>query len=117
LGRVFAGTANRGIFRSAQAERFPPLVFGLEQNYPNPFFSASTTKPITTIEFTLSNPSAATLKVYDMLGAEVTTLMRSELPAGRHTVQWNAEGMPNGVYFYRLQAGGSVQTKKLVVVK
>jgi hypothetical protein len=88
-----------------------PTSFLLEQNYPNPF------NPSTKIQFTLSHSGYVTLKVYNTLGAEVATLVAENLSAGEHTVEWNASGLAGGVYFYRLQAGATVQTKKLVVLK
>jgi hypothetical protein len=89
-----------------------PKVFALLQNYPNPF------NPTTTIEFTLAKNSNATLKVYDLLGREVATLVNSEMRAGvLHQVQFDGSKFASGVYFYRLEAGENVQVKKLMLVK
>jgi hypothetical protein len=88
-----------------------PEHFSLSQNYPNPF------NPVTTIQFSLPSKSFASLKIFDVLGKEVTILISEELPAGEYSRQWNGAGLPSGVYFYRLQSGSFVQTKKLVLLK
>ncbi|HCV41879.1 MAG TPA: hypothetical protein DGH68_00220, partial [Bacteroidetes bacterium] len=83
----------------------------LFQNYPNPF------NPTTAISYQLTAQSFATLKVNDVLGREVATLINEVKPPGTYTVQWDASGVTSGVYFYRLEAGGFVSTKKLLIVK
>lgn len=83
----------------------------LDQNYPNPF------NPTTAISFSLPARSYVTLKVFDVLGREVSTLASEELPAGRHTKQWKPESLSSGVYFYRLQADSFVETKKAIFVR
>jgi len=88
-----------------------PAGFVLGQNYPNPF------NPITTIKYSLPERSYVEIKVLDMLGREVATLSNEEKQAGSYTVQWNANGVASGVYFYRLQAGEFHETKKLVLQK
>jgi hypothetical protein len=89
-----------------------PLKFALNQNYPNPF------NPRTTIEFALPTSAFVTLKVYDLLGREVATLVAEKQSAGIHKFSWDATGIGSGVYFYRLTAeNGFVQTRKLVVLK
>jgi len=85
--------------------------FKLSQNYPNPF------NPTTNISFTLISKSFVSLKVFDMLGHEVATLVNEQKPAGTYTQKWNAASMPSGVYFYRLQAGSLTETKKLILLK
>jgi hypothetical protein len=85
--------------------------FVLSQNYPNPF------NPITTISFDLSSRLLVSLKVFDLLGKEVSSLVSEELNAGSYTRQWNAADIPSGVYFYRLQAGNFNETKKLMLLK
>lgn len=92
-------------------EQQVPLTFGLEQNYPNPF------NPTTNFQFTIVNLQFVSLKLYDVLGREVSTLVREEKPAGIYTVTWDASSMPSGVYFARLQTGSSVETRKLVLMK
>ncbi len=88
-----------------------PLTFALRQNYPNPF------NPSTTIAFELPSRSLVSLKIFDLLGREVSTIVSGELQAGTYTRQWNAATMSSGVYFYRLQAGSFIETKKLLLLK
>ena len=88
-----------------------PDHFALSQNYPNPF------NPTTMISFDLPLRTYVSLKVFDVLGREVSTIDSGEFQAGTYTRQWNASAFAGGVYFYRMQAGKFVQTKKLVVVK
>jgi aminopeptidase N len=88
-----------------------PLQFSLEQNYPNPF------NPSTTIEYTIPESGIVTLKIYDVLGKEVATLVNGQNDAGKHKVEFDATGFNSGVYFYRIENGSSVETKKLVLLK
>jgi hypothetical protein len=88
-----------------------PEVFSLAQNYPNPF------NPSTAISYQLSAVSQVTLKVFDALGREVATLVEAQQSAGRYKVTFDASNLTSGTYFYRLQAGNSVDTKKLLLVK
>ena len=88
-----------------------PKEFRLEQNYPNPF------NPTTTIQFALPKRSAVTLKLFDILGREVATLVDEELQAGEYKVIFEAEALPSGVYFYRIQTEGLVKTRKLTLLK
>ncbi len=88
-----------------------PKKFGLSQNYPNPF------NPVTVIEFGL--PSAATVKldIFNILGRRVDRLVNEQLSAGYHQVFWDASQKASGVYFYRLEAGDFVETKKMLLLK
>lgn len=95
----------------AVVERNLPAHFELFDNYPNPF------NPSTTISYQLPVNSIVTLKVYDVLGREVSTLVEGRENAGSHQVILNASTLLSGVYFYRLQAGSFVQTKKLLLLK
>jgi len=88
-----------------------PNEYNLMQNYPNPF------NPTTTINYSLQMSSVTTLKVYDVLGREVKTLVNERQTAGLHSVTFNAENFPSGVYFYKLSAGKFVETRKLVLIK
>jgi hypothetical protein len=95
-----------------------PLYFQLQQNYPNPF------NPTTTIKFSVGSasgrmgePARTTLKVYDVLGREVVTLVDEPKHPGAYTVTWDASTVPSGVYFVRLTAGSFSQTRKAVVMK
>lgn len=85
--------------------------FLLEQNYPNPF------NPSTTIQYQIPESGLVTLKIYDLLGKEIITLVNKELIAGKHEADFNASGFNSGVYFYRLQAGSFIETKKMVLMK
>jgi hypothetical protein len=88
-----------------------PTEFFLGQNYPNPF------NPTTTFSFSLPSTSFVTLKIFDVAGREVTTLVSATMHAGSYTRQWNALNMPGGVYFYRMQAGSFTDTKNLILLK
>jgi len=86
-------------------------IYNLEQNYPNPF------NPSTVISYQLPVTSKVVLKVYDVLGNEVATLVNEEKSSGNYEVEFNASGLTSGIYFYQLQAGSFVETKKMVLLK
>ncbi len=88
-----------------------PEGFELSQNYPNPF------NPTTNIQFTLQQAGNVSLKVFNMLGQEVATLVNGRVSAGVQTVQFDASNLASGVYIYRLQAGSKVQTNKMLLIK
>ena len=88
-----------------------PDAFHLDQNYPNPF------NPTTDISFRLSANSEVSLKVYDMLGREVAVLVDGRLNAGAHSVTFNASGLSSGVYFYQINVGGKLLTRKMLLLK
>ena len=93
-----------------------PEEFALHQNFPNPF------NPITSLRYDLPEQAWVTLRVYDLLGREVTQLVNSVQDAGYRSVQWNATdsfGKPvsAGVYLYQIRAGEFVQTRKMVLLK
>jgi hypothetical protein len=88
-----------------------PATSTLLQNYPNPF------NPRTSIKFTLHTSVFASLKVYDVLGRQVGTLVNEALPSGEYSRTWDASNMPSGVYYYRLQAGSLLLVRKMLVVK
>jgi len=85
--------------------------FTLSQNYPNPF------NPSTSIQYTVGSPHYVTLKVYDVLGNEVATLVNEEKPSGSYELEFDAEKLSSGVYYYRLKAGEFIQTKKMILLK
>lgn len=91
--------------------RVLPVKFALGQNYPNPF------NPSTVIGYSLPAESQVKITVFDVLGRAVATLADGMQPAGEKSVSWDASSMPTGIYFYRLQAGDFVQTKKLVLIR
>ncbi len=88
-----------------------PKEFKLEQNYPNPF------NPTTTIQYQLPADAKVTLKIYDVLGSEVTTLVNEDQDAGYKEVKFNATNLASGMYIYRLTANKYVSIKKMMVVK
>ncbi|MEK7249171.1 MAG: T9SS type A sorting domain-containing protein, partial [Bacteroidota bacterium] len=88
-----------------------PLGFELKQNYPNPF------NPSTTMSFVIGHSSFASLRVFDILGREIATLVNEELGAGNYNVTFDARNLPGGTYFYTLKSGEFAQTKKLLILK
>ena len=85
--------------------------YHLFQNYPNPF------NPATTIRFSLPQREHVTLKIFDLLGKEVATLIEEDLDPGEHAVVFDGNGLSSGVYLYHLQAGSFVERKKLVLLR
>ena len=101
---------------SVEAENTIPVEFDLSQNYPNPF------NPTTRIAYSLPENSFVTLKIYDMLGREVKTLVNQDMKAGKITVDWNSDDnsgrkVASGVYIYRITAGNFVSSKKMMLIK
>jgi hypothetical protein len=88
-----------------------PTEFALEQNYPNPF------NPSTTFRYSIQTQSKVVIKVFDILGNEIATLMDEEKSVGTYELTWNAANLPSGVYFYQLKAGSFVETKKMLLLK
>jgi len=110
--RVLIFSPHSEIQVASEIELENPLEYRLSQNYPNPF------NPSTTIEFRLGESSIVTLKVFDVLGREVATLVNNQkLSAGVQNVQFDATSLASGVYIYRLEAGGFSQTRKMMLVK
>lgn len=100
-----------GYATATAAKQTVPGVYRLDQNIPNPF------NPTTTIRYAVPRPARVTLRVFDVGGREVATLVDGEQAAGVHEVRWNAAGLASGVYFYRLRSDGFTKTKKLVLLK
>jgi len=98
---------------TAVSEETPSVVknYELMQNYPNPF------NPSTTIKFAMVKSGHATIKVYDVLGREVSTLLNEELSAGQHQVNFNASSLSSGVYYYTLKTGDFTSTRKMMLIK
>jgi mannose/cellobiose epimerase-like protein (N-acyl-D-glucosamine 2-epimerase family) len=88
-----------------------PVQFKLNQNYPNPF------NPTTTISYSIAKSGKVSLKVYDLLGREVTTLINEDQAAGDYRVTFNAGNLSSGVYFYTMQAGNFSESRKLILLK
>jgi photosystem II stability/assembly factor-like uncharacterized protein len=129
LYAVFFSDANRGVIAGESGtilrttagnvptiviqnrESYSPVEFGLAQNYPNPFNAT------TNLEFWISEFEIVTLRVYDMLGREIATLVEQEVTPGRYRIRFDAGGLSSGVYYYRLEAGGISITKKFIVLR
>jgi len=88
-----------------------PTEFSLSQNYPNPF------NPITTISYAIPVFQNVELKVYDILGKEVATLVNKEQQSGIYEVQFNSKELASGIYFYQIRVGSFVESKKMILLK
>lgn len=88
-----------------------PVGYSLSQNYPNPF------NPVTQISFNIPKQLFTRLVIYDQLGRERSVLVNSQLSPGSYKVEWDASNYPSGVYFYKIQAGDFIETKKMVTIK
>ncbi len=101
----------RGV-SSVDTRGFTPVEFELSQNYPNPF------NPTTKIDFGIRKAGKVQVKVYDMLGREVATLVDKNMNPGKHTVQFDATNLASGVYIYRIMASGEfTAVKKMVLIR
>ncbi|MDP1677737.1 MAG: S8 family serine peptidase [Bacteroidota bacterium] len=94
-----------------EAQSQQPFTFSLEQNYPNPF------NPTTTIQFTVPLASKVILKVYDMLGREISMLINTEQQSGIYNIQFDASKLSSGIYFYRISSGSFTDIKKMMLIK
>lgn len=88
-----------------------PTEFKLEQNYPNPF------NPTTKIKFAVPERSNVLIKIYDILGSEVKTLVNKEMEVGRYDVEFNAGGYSSGIYLFRMEAGSYINIKKMILLR
>jgi hypothetical protein len=101
-----------GITNTEDDENLIPEMFLLTQNFPNPF------NPSTTIQYSIPQRSNVTMKVYDVLGNEIAILVNEEKSAGVYEVEFSDKGgSASGVYFYKLQAGNFIETKKMLMIK
>ncbi len=100
-----------GILTGVEDEEGIPEVFSLSQNYPNPF------NPSTVIKYSLPEKSNVSIKIYDMLGQEVATLVNEVKNAGTYQVNFDASGLTSGMYIYKIQAGDYVSSKKMMLLK
>lgn len=96
---------------TAESDRNAPMELSLSQNYPNPF------NGISNFELAIVNLSHVELRVYDLLGREIATLVNESMQPGLHRIRWNSDSSPSGVYFARMQVGGFVEMRKVVLVK
>jgi plastocyanin len=110
-GVGMAGTITVLSTTSVYGKTNTPLSFQLFQNYPNPF------NPSTTIEYYIAEHSFVLLKIYNIIGTEITTLVSEIKPAGFFKASFNANELASGVYFYRLQAGNFSEVKKMILSK
>jgi Secretion system C-terminal sorting domain len=105
-------TTNGGItFIGKENNILNPQEFILSQNYPNPF------NPVTTINYSIPKQSNVKIKVYNILGKEILTLVNETKPQGNYSVEFNANNLSSGVYFYRLSSGQFLQVKKMLLIK
>ncbi|GEM_PF-1424201 len=111
IGAIIDGVTYGTVLAVKEHPAETPVSFALYQNYPNPF------NPTTRFQFTLAESRLVSLKVYDVLGREIATLVHEKKNAGNYSLQWYAGSYPSGVYFYRIQAGSFSQTKKMVLLK
>ena len=88
-----------------------PVSFSLGQNYPNPF------NPVSRISYSLPYPSLVKLKVFDLLGNEIATLVNEEQSAGKYEIEFNGSNLASGIYFYRIIAGDYTAVKKMLLLK
>ena len=117
---IFAGTKGNGIWRRPLSEMIAfieqtsskiPSQYSLEQNYPNHF------NPSTKISFSIPNSEYVTLKVYDVLGKEIATLVNEQLDAGSYFYNFDASKLTSGVYFYILRTNNFCEEKKMILAK
>jgi hypothetical protein len=113
---LYAGTGGEGVYYLSDPSNdveneSNPKGFKLHSNFPNPF------NPSTRIIYQIPEMSYVTLKVYDVLGNEIEILVNEEKATGSYELTWYAENLPSGVYFYQLQAGEFIQTKKMLLLK
>ena len=98
-------------FTGVEENKIQLNKFALNQNYPNPF------NPETVISWQLAIRSQVSLKVFDVLGNEVSTLANEEMEAGIHRISFNGENLASGIYFYQLKTNGFIQNRKMILLK
>ena len=108
---LIAEELHRPVNQPKAEDYLVPASFELKQNYPNPF------NPSTTIEYSIPKVANVTLKIFDVLGKEVATLVNESKSAGTYIINWNASNYSSGLYFYRINAGSFTETKKMFLVK
>jgi hypothetical protein len=116
---IYAGTTGASVWKRPLAELVGinnigntiPKSFYLYQNYPNPF------NPTTKIKFNIPKSSFTSIKIYNILGAQIAILLNKQLQPGSYEVEWNASNYPSGVYYYKLNSGDYIETKKMILIK
>jgi hypothetical protein len=116
---IYAGLSGNSVWKRSLTEIIGiqnisseiPSSFSLSQNYPNPF------NPTTNIEFAIAKSGFVSLKVYDILGKEASTLVNNSLAAGKYKVDFNASNLTSGIYFYKLSSEGFSDVKRMVLIK
>jgi hypothetical protein len=98
-------------YKGAIPDDMLPSAFGLFQNFPNPFNAQ------TTIKYALPKASKIAVEVYDLMGRKVETIFEGLRPAGYHSITWNSDDNSSGVYFYKIQAGEFVDSRKILLIK
>jgi hypothetical protein len=116
--KIAAATYGRGVFISDRAtinsvenDNYLSKSFNLFNNYPNPF------NPVTTIKYEINEPGFISLKVFDVLGSEVATLVNEDKVSGSYQIQFDASKLPSGSYYYKLSDGKYSETKKMILLK
>ena len=110
-GKILRTTNGGVLFVEENNTNEIPDGYKLSQNYPNPF------NPSTKIKYSIPHLTQVKIKVFDILGNEIETLVNSEKPAGTYELNWNAANLPSGIYFYQLRAGDFINTKKMILLK
>ena len=117
-GYLFAGTYTQGVYKSrdiltgiSNVNNTPKPSFLLSQNYPNPFNQA------TKIDFQIADFGLIILKIYDLLGREVKTLLKVEMPVGKHAIDFDASDLTSGIYIYQLRSGSYIANRKMILLK
>ncbi|GAB6282626.1 MAG: hypothetical protein STSR0008_13720 [Ignavibacterium sp.] len=103
--------SGKGFVSDVNDENNLPKEYSLSQNYPNPF------NPVTRIQYTVGSRQFITLKVFDILGREIVTLVNEEKPLGNYEIEFDGSNLPSGVYLYRIQSGSFSDTMKLILLK
>lgn len=107
----FWSVYQQDVLTAVEGEEELPLQYKLEQNYPNPF------NPSTLIKFAVPERSKVLIKIYNITGEEIETLVNEEKDRGWYEIKFNKAGLSSGIYIYRMQAGSYVSTKKMMLVK
>lgn len=115
-GKYFLGTSGEGLYEvdivtEIADEPDYKYNFSLSQNYPNPFNNS------TVVQYEISVSGLVTIKIYDVLGGEIKTLVNDIIKTGKYSIKFNADNLPSGVYFYRLKSRSYVQTRKMILLK